>query len=715
MNQSKLPYRPLLQPDESPGSLLIRAAEGNGYESALQMLSACGFATSGKSSLRAAYVNPERYASLLHAIGLNTEFSSAAYRRSKPTMASPRLLMDVPVPEVLFREDTAAFCPQCLAEHPYWRRLWSLRLYVVCHLHGKQLLSQCPSCGRAPDINRSRLYRCDCGTDWRGADAIKDDAGPSRWLHVQLARKSTSRLLECFEFWLALQAFDGQTSTPEQEQWRLRVMIAWIYGHDISHQEVKRITINNTVTHHPRVQLLPFMRKSKKLLKFAYQILSNVEKPESINKAATERYVSVSDACHILGINNHQLKTFIGKGLLKSRPQGKKSSSCFLVSDLEKLLIALQEDGNNHLGSAVHLWNPPTRKLVDLVLDILEGRAASAGYDLDKGLNHLSIRSFANPPSPKDLNIVDTAKRLGIHPEIVRSLIKKNWLSATSTVISGHRMTVVTHREVERFNSEYVSAGKLARSMGLSITTLSAKLENLGASPIAGPRIDGTMVYIFKKSTIDKIDLSLLRNLKTYETKAGRRKKFSPCLEEHGVTLSEAALQLNITTQQAARLVQKGILTREASIDRIVKVTEESLTALITLITSPDNEPIDRVAATLGYTTHLFRIYFIETGFAATKDLYFWHLIHKNESKKIKMLNQHFLSTKTASEIIGMHYSFLPNLERRGEIQSYSIGTIRKVKFYRRECIYKVAQKYGLKVNMLNKQISSSPPVQMEV
>lgn len=715
MNQSKLPYRPLLQPDESPGSLLIRATEGNGYESVLQMLSACRFATSGKSGLRTTYVNPERYASLLQAIGLNTEFASAAYRRSKPTMVSPRLLMDVPVPEVLFREDTEAFCPQCLAEHPYWRRLWSLRLYVVCHLHGTQLLSQCPGCRRAPDINRSRLYRCDCGSDWRDAEAIKDDAEPSRWLYMQITRKSTSLLLDCFKFWLALQEFDSRESTPEQEQWRLRVMIAWIYGHDISHQEVMRITINNTVTRHPRVQLLSFLKKEKKLHKFANQILKEIGKTTPTNKATNRHYASTKDACHILGINHHQLKTFIAKGLLKPRPQDKKSSPYFLVADLEKILIALQEDSNNHLDSEAHPWSPPTRKLVDLVMDILEGRAASAGYDLDKGLNHLSIRHLATPPSPKDLNIVDTAKILDVHPEIVRSLIKKNWLSATSTVISGHRMTVVTHSEVERFNSEYVSAGKLARSMGLSITTLSAKLENLGASPIAGPRIDGTIVYIFKRSTIDKIDLSSLRSIHTYETRAGRRQKFSPILEKHGATLSEAALQLNITTQQAARLVQKGILARELGIDRVVRVTEESLTALITLISSPENEPIDQVAAKFGYTTHLFRIYFIETGFVTTKDLYFWHLINKNESKKIKTLSQHFLSTKTASEAIGMHHSFLPNLERRGEIQSYPIGTRRKVKFYRRECIYRVAQKYGLKVNMLTKQISNTPQVQIEV
>lgn len=701
MTEAKLPYRPFLQSDESPASLLIRAAEGNGYGSVLQLLAACGVPVNGIGTLRAAVTDPARYAVLLRATGLRPEDGNAAYRRSKPTKVSPRLFMGVPVPERLFREEAEAFCPQCLAELPYWRRLWSLRPYVVCHLHGVVLLRQCPDCGRTPALNRGRLVVCECGADWARAVATADDAKPSRWLYDQLKSVAAQLLKGCFEFWLALEAFDGQNNDSEAEQWRLRVMIAWCYDHDASREEIKRITLARASRRHPRVQFLPFLKRKGALTGFARQVLARLGSIPPINHPpAQNEWMSVQDAGYVLGVNSQQLNEFFEKGVLTRQVGRDHNDNRVAIDEVEKLLEVFQVAEECPEELAGHHWRPPNRSLINLIEDIRQGRAVSAGYDLEKGLNYLRIRQRPILSFSGELKIGEVSLRLGVHPEVVRSFIKKGWLSAISAVIAGHRMAVVSVNEVERFDSEYVTAGALARSMRLNTTTMTEKLENLGVSPVAGPRLDGMLVYLFRRSDLVDIDLSSLQGLRVYETRAGRRPLTNLVPAEPGVLLTDAATRLQISTQQTAGLLQHGILVEEPTLSRGVRVTEASLTALLGVVFSPACMLISEAAALVGYTEHQFRVYFIETEVVPVVDLYIWRFVHENDLVVPKWIKDSFLSASEAGEALGMHRSFFPNLERQGEISPHVIGTKRKVKFYSRVSILQVAIKLGLRFNI---------------
>ena len=58
----------------------------------------------------------------------------------------------------------ARFCPQCLAEHSYWKAEWELNFYDVCHHHQVWLIDQCSSCGNKLNWHRNQLNRCGCGS-----------------------------------------------------------------------------------------------------------------------------------------------------------------------------------------------------------------------------------------------------------------------------------------------------------------------------------------------------------------------------------------------------------------------------------------------------------------------------------------------------------------------------------------------------------------------
>lgn len=83
-------------------------------------------------------------------------------------------------------------CPDCLAEVPYQRRIWSLRQLDVCPRHGRALMNCCPECsGRLSWVGQSTIENCYCGAELNvpGTTAPADDSTGARavYLHCGLA------------------------------------------------------------------------------------------------------------------------------------------------------------------------------------------------------------------------------------------------------------------------------------------------------------------------------------------------------------------------------------------------------------------------------------------------------------------------------------------------------------------------------------------------
>ncbi|MFC7422118.1 TniQ family protein [Iodobacter arcticus] len=680
----KLPYRPIPQPDESPASLLIRTVDGNGFDSIIQLLKACGVLAYGVERIRQALTNRQLFEEMIEALGLTPVCSSVVFLRTKPTLRSPRLLMNAAVPEKLFREDAASFCPVCLKEQPYWRRYWALRPYVVCHIHGGALLHCCPSCLRVPSLLRGQLFICKCGTDWRDCTASPEDQGPSRWLYQQLIGKDFALLDRCFSFWLTMKAFDLWDDSVENEQGRLRLMIAWGYEHRIVYKEIKRLVILQTPQQHPRHQLLPFLKKGALLAGFARQVLSGLG-PVTYQYCLTEKsgYLSKQDAALVLGLSVVQMNECIKEGLLTPRRQ-KLSRSCEIaLCDVLNFLGKLQAP-TVYLGK--HKVRSSNQSIAVLAKGILNGNLISAGYDLDKGLSYLRIAesSLSKELSTQSLNVGQASAILGIHQEILRSFVKKGWLIGESHVVDGSRRLLIHAERLEQFQAEFVTAGELGRSIQTNITNYAEKLRSIGVIPIAGPAIDGSLVYLFRRADLVGVDLLSLRNLAHYETRAGRKKANSE-VKKSGILLTEAAIQLRISPQQTSSLIRKGILIREAGLSREIRVTEESLLSLLHIILSPCMTTLAEAAAAIGYTEHRFRHVFIRTGFVKLVDLPFWKLVSEAAVDFVVDFVKTWVTASEAGQLFNMHRSYLPNLEVQGLIKSFYLGSGPLVSFYNRQ------------------------------
>lgn len=83
------------------------------------------------------------------------------------------------------------WCPECLAEKPYYRSIWSIKAYRCCATHRLQLQSKCPRCQeeqRWPNQGAPRdINRCGCGHDLGRLPSSASRIKPSKldeWLYA---------------------------------------------------------------------------------------------------------------------------------------------------------------------------------------------------------------------------------------------------------------------------------------------------------------------------------------------------------------------------------------------------------------------------------------------------------------------------------------------------------------------------------------------------
>jgi len=69
------------------------------------------------------------------------------------------------------------------------------------------------------------------------------------------------------------------------------------------------------------------------------------------------------------------------------------------------------------------------------------------------------------------LNVQEVAQKLGVHPEIVRSMARKGHLKRLASK-NARAPLLVSPGEVDRFNNAYVTGGALARSLNVNATNL---------------------------------------------------------------------------------------------------------------------------------------------------------------------------------------------------------------------------------------------------
>ncbi|MCD5327536.1 TniQ family protein [Chromobacterium piscinae] len=685
MTPLALPIRPIPYLDESPASLLIRAAENNGFVSVLQLLSAYRFPSQSDEWLVASFVDQTRFAKIIHAMGLHKDCISLAYRRMGPTSKSPREMNGIGLAERLFRNGANVYCPECLKEHPYWRKAWFILPFATCNKHCIRLLQDCPSCKQPLSLTRNRLLYCPCGYDLRQGNTKMADPTGTQWLLSLITAQDQDALDRMLWFWSALREVDGLENGTAAEARRLNTTMKWYRG-DQCIDEVLAVIESRAPYIHPRLQLLPFLREKGDLCDFAKRIL----KRHSAFIFATpprkhEGQLSQEEAAAALGITSWQVRKMIKAGQIKFITAHLGRAKLISPNEIERVLRQLSETQQNERS---HQRLSGRHSLTGIIKNILAGYARTDGYDLAEGLMTLQFSGMVEMVSsdPDWLTIPEVATKLGIHPVVAWSMIKHGTFPAKQKIIGRSKKNVVHIRDIEVFDANFVTAGRLARSIGASQLTFAHKLMHVGVKPIAGPTIDGMMVYLFKRTDLQCVDLSALKSLNKFKAPSGRRHKGAKDGGPSGILLSEVTKLLGLENiQQTLMLIRKGILEKESSVGRNVRITKASLEGLIQSLADPDLVPISQVVNIIGTSEVVVYLQWVHTGVLKILNFVHWRFVRKDDLERVLELQRNYYTASQAGKLLNVHRSHVPNLERKGLIKALVLQGSRRLRLYPRK------------------------------
>ncbi|MDH4556955.1 hypothetical protein E8F11_17585 [Pseudomonas sp. BN417] len=169
-----LPYE-----DESPISVLMRTAAGNGYLSVHAL--AVGFdlavdvRTSGWQLTKSTFIQYiMEHSNKRHSARFESAFFGFTGDSRQPNVQFNEVL--IPYRQLSFK---LRICPEC-AKNGFYEKSFHLQWIDACPIHGSKYIEACPQCGKPIDWTKLNYCICKCGFDFRTATAPPGDIEVSR-------------------------------------------------------------------------------------------------------------------------------------------------------------------------------------------------------------------------------------------------------------------------------------------------------------------------------------------------------------------------------------------------------------------------------------------------------------------------------------------------------------------------------------------------------
>lgn len=673
MSNTCLLIQPIPYPDESADSFLLRATLLNKHSSTYNLFGYDRFKLLEKHAPNCDLTELPRFKYALQALNLDPQYKSLAFERASPTSRSVRTWGNLEIDHKLFKKSPRSYCPKCLAEQPFFRKLWLLTPIYACPKHSIYLVDHCYQCGQSISLHSGEISTCsNCRSLLKDAPAVYCSSKSNLQWFLEILNQDSNEFFQKFtSYWLAISHFtqlvqDSNLTTEEilemtreyfiDQQSSITRLSKWI----------------NTRIHlaHPRIQLLPFL---KNLTMFHHYIKLIEEKCYHYTPTPHTKNINLkpSETRLVLGICQNTLKNWIAKGLV---PNGSINSRYKTFSSiLIEQILTPQCPTNKY-----QLCTPPASPSVSL---------------LDLGLNVV-------------------AKTLNVNYETARKPAKTHWLNSNEPLTKSKTFNRVSPLKLKEFHSEFILASTLAKEINVNPTNLVEKLISIGINPISGPHIDGTPFNIFSRSSVLNICKVEIESIKEYPTRAGRHKNTEKSLYivTTSISLREAADQLGISANKVAVLVQRGILTKDETNPFIVIINEESLLSLKHKISGTDFVTTKEAALLLNCSLSWLGKYWCLTGFLEIHDLMYWKLIKRSELNKVLGVKKDYLTGVEASTLLNMPHSYITNLQKQGIIRPLYVGNDRnKIRLFKRVDVLRLRDIELEKRNSTNNSFSSRP------
>lgn len=690
--------RPIFQHDESPTSVLLRAASLNGWHGVQPLLRVCSprppiFASALRCRIRFA-----EYASILGIAVPDPE----TFETIKISGATCRSILrpDSQLPEWAFRPHGGAVCPACLSEDaaPYLRAIWDVQIYRTCATHGLLLVDRCEACGQSLSWKRRAPHLCECGHDLREQTTNSGNIHAAKEVRVLIwerRHETLGRVARVFR--ASVEALEIEDDPALQD----RVLTELLTG-EIELVSFLKIHVERRANYlHPRLILLPFLRENA-LVDIANRVLRESRRIPIAEEPMQPIGGALSQRDTMTALGNRETKVpsgFFLHDLLQTAPltrrqgaglfqEGITRASCDLI--LRKLWRSPAHQTEETRA------RPPVMSFIDFMIHLINNPRDCAGYDLAGGL--YSLRMNGQRLKPTRLKSVEfertefstldaTANALGIDKYLVPSLATRGWLKMIIDPVNPPAK-MICNASIKKFNSNYICSPKLARDHNLRPSAhFTRRLKSFGIVPVGGPGVDGAKVYVLQRRDLDGIDFQrsrpgiiMISGARLCDSRdAGIQSRIE------AISMSEAARVLSITVPEAKVLVNRGFLQKVESPSIDVMILAGSFRSFLKKWNDKKLVELDSAAALLSETKMQFVMRWVATGIVKTVDLGLRICVHSVDISWLQGIKQRFILAPDCAKLWRIGRFALPNMEVRGLISSTRMGDGGKARLYLRE------------------------------
>ena len=231
-------------------------------------------------------------------------------------------------------------------------------------------------------------------------------------------------------------------------------------------------------------------------------------------KSATDGAMSLEKTALMLSLPKRRVTELIFGGFLAplvSR-QLNKGAAAWLIpkGEIDRFHVpTIQASGGSKsvpVRNILKYWRLGKHESVALIAAVVDGRLHAEGEGQrpvpigEATLNVTCAKEWLHKhrsEARQDFSVDAAAKALGIKQQVAYDLVRLGLLRSTNAGSLGQR---VSSRDIERFQTTYVSLASLASETRRSPRAL---LAELSVSPVCGPTINGARQYFYCRAEID--------------------------------------------------------------------------------------------------------------------------------------------------------------------------------------------------------------------
>lgn len=460
------------------------------------------------------------------------------------------------------------------------------------------------------------------------------DIGINNWFIDNLTKPKGNFIEDFLDIWTALLEYF--------EILNIKVNLSYILKlcHDFFNDKNLFISVfideinYNLKFAHPRIQLLPFLKKADKFEIILTKILGVFTNYSKNSSQLIDKKFNKNDAQHILGVSfvsfNKRLKT----GILYHEELAKNEKNSFSTKILEDWL-----NSEINIINGVHTYHHPPQIA-------------------DESENYYTI--------PQIMKILD------INNANTRLLLNIPDIPTTKKYLNRYTQLCLQKNFVDDFNKKYIFLTPLAKFLGVPTLTLRDKLLSLNIKPIQTNR---AYVAYYDRADISHLNQSIIENIKNFRHNLGRKANGDkPKKNTSLVTLNEAAKLLDISPLKVAQLIKNGWLNIKKSEERPHKIILRSINDLIQQKNDPSYIDINIVLKTFNCTYPQLQKNWMMTKFLTLRQVGYWLSFPKVECEYVMKIREDYFTAAEGNAYLGMHRTHLTNLVTQGLIKPYKFG-----------------------------------------